>query len=93
MNIKGVLTHYSSKRDVYGNVYHAATLDLGTDKRAVGTGHIPNLDTQDCREVLHWHVERHEIPIREYNRLTKDWPYVGCGWEEIKGNLLKQLGK
>mgnify|MGYP000888536125 FL=1 len=88
--IMGVLTIYHSRRDMYGNVYYAVS--LANDQFEVvasGTIAADNVDTRDCREQLGWHIERVEMPIRDYNRLVKKWPHYGCRWEEIKQHLVK----
>ncbi len=90
MPINGVLTIYHSRRDMYGNVYYAVSLSNDRfDVVARGTIAADNVDTRDCREQLGWHIERVEMPIRDYNRMVKTWPHYGCGWDEIKSNLVK----
>ena len=87
----GALTVYNSKGDMYGNCYFAVELDTGASAPLVH-GHIgtcSNVNTRDCRENLHWHIAEVELPIRQFNRLTKDWPYAGCGWPEISAFLRK----
>lgn len=91
MKIKGVLTILSSKRDKYGNVYYAVRLQTDWDKVAHGTICADNVSTLDCREVMNWYVDRVSLPIREFNSIVKAMPHIGCTWEEIKNNLLKQL--
>lgn len=62
-----------------------------TNRRVVARGTIAadNVNTLECREQLGWHIERVEMPIRDYNRLVKVWPHYGCGWDEIRSNLVK----
>ena len=90
--MKAVLTIYNSRRDMYGNVYHAVSLHSQATQPAEGatlngTIAAENVDTRDCREVLDWYIERRELPIREYNRMVKGWPHLGCRWSEIKAHL------
>lgn len=85
--MKAVLTIYNSRRDMYGNVYYAVSLHSYGGEPVNGTISADNVSTRDCREVLDWYVERQELPIRQFNRATKDWPYFGCGWEDIRRNL------
>lgn len=90
MPINGVLTIYHSRRDRYGNVYYAVSLANDRfDVVARGTIAADNVNTLECREQLGWHIERVEMPIRDYNRMVKKWPHYGCGWDAIKSNLVK----
>lgn len=89
MTINAFLTVYHSRRDVYGNVYHAITWrDADTGQAVSGTISADNVSTVDCRENLKWHVSYEELPIRQFNRLTKGWGYLGCTWEDIKQALI-----
>lgn len=90
MRINAFLTIYNSRRDVYGNVYYA--VELTDEGRTLGHGLISadNISTIDCRERLLWHIQRQELPIRQYNRMVKDWPYIGCTWNDIEANLQQQ---
>lgn len=89
--MKAILTLYSSRRDLYGNCYYAVEVYTEKGKSARGTINAPNIDTRDCREKLKWWVRPQELPIREFNKFTKGMEYIGCGWDDIKANLLKQL--
>ena len=87
--MKAVLTIYNSRCDKFGNVYYAVRLHGQKDRAEVcGTISADNVSTIDCREVLDWYIERQELPIREFNRLTKGWPHLGCCWDEIKAALV-----
>lgn len=90
MRINAILTIYNSRRDIYGNVYHA--VELTDDGHTLGHGTISadNIDTRDCRERLFWYIQRQELPIRQYNRMTKNWPHLGCSWEDIEAALQVQ---
>lgn len=89
--MKAILTLYNSRRDVYGNCYYAVEACTEKGKSARGTISAPNIDTRDCRENLKWWVTQQELPIREFTRFTRGMEHIGCTWEDIKANLLKQL--
>ena len=89
--MKAILTLYNSRRDVYGNCYYAVEVIGFNRKTARGTIGAPNIDIRDCREQLKWWVPQRELPIREFNKFTKSMEYIGCSWDDIKANLLKQL--
>ena len=81
-----LLTIYNSKRDIYGNCYWACKLThLGTDL-SQGTLDANNVQTTRLRELGIEYTEC-ELPIREFNRLTKGWQYLGCQWEMIAERL------
>ena len=81
-----LLTIYNSKRDIYGNCYWACKLThLGTDL-SQGTLDANNLQTTRLRELGIEYTER-ELPIRDFNRLTKGWQYLGCQWGMISERL------
>lgn len=81
-----LLTIYNSKRDIYGNCYWACKLThLGTDL-SQGTLDANNVQTTRLRE-LGIEYTTQELPIREFNRLTKGWQYLGCQWEMISERL------
>lgn len=85
-----LLTLISSKRDVYGNCYHAVQLSDHGKVLAQGTAYAPNANTYEVRESLKWETATKELSIREFSRLTKEWPYFGSSWNDIKANLLKE---
>jgi hypothetical protein len=89
--VKMVLTIYNSKRDVYGNVYYACKLTNLGKIFAQGTLTANNINTLDIRENLKWEQVTIELPIREFNKLTKTWPCFGCKWENIRSNLTVQI--
>ena len=91
--MEAILTIYNSRRDIYGNVYHAVSLHSqatppAADAILQGAISADNVSTLDCREKLDWYIERQELPIREYNRMVKGWLHLGCTWPEIKAKLL-----
>jgi len=92
MQINGFLTIYNSRADMYGNRYWALLLfNPDTGHEAHGTISAENVQTQEAREVLKWHITRTELPIREFNRLTKKWPHLGCQWDTMRDLLVQQL--
>lgn len=90
--MKAILTIYNSKRDTYGNVYYAVSLHDYGGPSVTGLIQPDNVSTRDCRECLDWYIERQELPIRAFNSLTKDWPYLGCTWPEIRAALHTRAG-
>ena len=86
-SIKAILTVINSRGDMYGNRYWAMYLTRADGKLlGFGSGYAPNLSWRDTQK-LGWHVENHELPIREFNRRTKGWPYIGSDSEEMIRNL------
>jgi hypothetical protein len=91
-------TIYYSRRDIYGNVYWAMAVERASDgKTAHGTisGGESNC-TWALRALAEKHEAEekhtvHELPIRQYNRMVKDWPYIGCTDDEIIPNIEKQF--
>ncbi len=96
--IKALLEVIYSKRDMYGNCYWAGQLTETSTGKVVsftisgGEGNITG-----AASVLYgfgsqaWTTMETMLPIREFNRLTKKWPYFGCPPEEIAGNIKKAL--
>jgi hypothetical protein len=92
MNVEGFLNIYNSKADIYGNRYWACELVRESPTGSIqthGTIGCDNVNTIDCRENMKWVIYREELPIRQFNRLTKKWKHIGTDWEEIKANLMK----
>ena len=92
MQINGILEIINSRRDTYGNCYFAFKYtDTATDQTVSATvsgGHsniasIPFYLHGGSFEPRDIHVYDTELPIREFNRLTKSWPYAGCVPEEL----------
>jgi len=94
MQVNGFLTIYNSKTDIHGNRYWAVMLfNPDTGQEAHGTISAPNVDTREAREELKWHINCEEFSIREFNRLTKHWPHLGCQWETMRDLLVQQLDR
>lgn len=85
--VNAILSVINSRSDIYGNRYWAMSLRHISGKMlGAGTVCADNVPWF-ISEGLGWHVERHELPIREFNRVTKGWSHAGCGIGEIVKNL------
>lgn len=79
--IKLIITTYTSKRDVYGNCYHSAVFTstaTGDSFQVRETGGDSNAAHFARKAGLDWteiSSSQSVLPIREYNRLVKAWPY------------------
>lgn len=67
-----LLTIYNSKRDTYGNTYWAFQLTHFGKILSNGTVAGNNFNTRELYEKGIEYVFQ-ELPVREFNRLTKDW--------------------
>lgn len=91
MSIRAILTVYTAARDRNGNCYHSAEYTDTASGATVrfrdigGSGNMDNLPAlmgltlPGYTSLIDWdqvRMDRQTLPIREYNRLTKDWPYV-----------------
>lgn len=85
--IKAILVVLNSRSDMYGNRYWAMSL-MRPNGKILGAGTVcaDNLPWH-IAQGLGWHVVRHELPIREFNRHTKGWSHAGCSTDEIVKNL------
>lgn len=81
-----LLTIYNSKRDIYGNTYYACQLTHLGAQLSQGILDANNVDTRQLRE-LGVEYTTCELPIREFNRKTLGWQYLGCRWEMIAERL------
>lgn len=89
----------NSKCDIYGNRYFSMIVTNNlTGKIAKGkiSGGESNC-TYAMRQLSgNWEefsYDTKEMPIREYNRLVKDFPYIGCTQDEIIKNVNDQWNK
>jgi hypothetical protein len=96
---KYIITKINSRSDMYGNRYWAVeATNLKNDKQVQGRVGANNIDGVGQYWDVYdgWdrsiHFQERELPIREFNRLTKNWPYFGSDTEEIAANLRKGLG-
>lgn len=96
------LNAYNSRRDFAGNCYWAFTFtDHATGKVVRGTisGGESNIKgiTFGWSEKNEWDrsiaYNHEELKIREFNRLTKGWPYAGCPCEDIANFIRSELAK
>lgn len=99
MKLTATLNIFNSKRDLNGNCYWAFEfVDHETGVKVQGTG-----DTESnvssitwewseprewCRSIM---VNRQELGIREFNRLTKHWEYAGCGSADLAKWIKRKL--
>lgn len=94
--IKAALECINSKRDRAGNCYWAFRYtDNETGLQVCGTvsggesnisGMLRHIATTCKDGMTDWdsvHYTRQEMPIREFDRMVKDWPHAGCLPEEL----------
>lgn len=85
--LTGRLEALHSKRDINGNTYWALRFtDYATGRTVCGriSGGESNINAirmgwtvpGEWDRSIEWVI--HELPIREFQRTTKDWPYLGC---------------
>jgi hypothetical protein len=89
--IRATLEAINSRRDRSGNCYWAFRFtDLESGQVVEGRicggesniyGIRCNLWTQTWDQSIQFSTT--ELPIREWNRLTKEWPYAGCTSEDL----------
>lgn len=99
MKISVIANIINSRRDIYGNCYYAMTVTntlTGASAHGTISGGESNC-TYAIRKLVEFYFPEteyqyytKELPIREYNRLVKDWQYIGCTPEEINKNILNQ---
>lgn len=89
--MKGLLTVYSTKRDVNGNVYYAVEVWTAQGTHARGAIGTNNIDVTDCFDKLQWWVNYSVLPKREFKRFKSTMPYLGSTWADVKKSLLAQL--
>ena len=82
-----LLTIYNSKRDYYGNRYWAyefSNLGKTISKGKIDADNFPTLELR-AMGIEYTHIE---LPIREFNRFTKNLEYHGCHWEDIRKHII-----
>lgn len=104
-NIAYYLHVYYSKRDQAGNCYWAFTMvDTKAGREVSGTisGGESNIDSirydwdgkgngwEGGCSVLR--IASVEMGEREFNHMTKDWPYAGCTREDLQAFIRKGFG-
>lgn len=99
-SIKGILVAINSRRDRNGNCYWALRYtDTATGRQVVGTvsggeSNIRGISYQmngGSWEPRNIYFETQELPIREFDRLTKTWPYAGCQPEALAAFIQTSL--
>jgi hypothetical protein len=100
--LHGRLEAHRSRRDINGNTYWALRyVDYATGCEVVGTisGGEGNINAIrmgfsapgewdrgiECITVEHG--------IRDFNRLTKDWPYLGCDPDELRAAIKSKIAE
>ncbi len=88
MKIRGILIIYTSARDRNGNCYHSAQYtdtdtgafvrfrDVGGESNMRGLARLLGFGDYDSDHI---YSDHQVLGIREYQRLTRDWPYNGNG--------------
>jgi hypothetical protein len=90
----------NSKMDVNGNRYFSLLITRTSDGKTAkgkisgGESNCTYAMRQLCGESWdNFRYTRVELPIRDYNRLVKNWQYLGCTAEEIIKNANEQFDK
>jgi hypothetical protein len=107
MKITATLEATHSRRDSYGNTYWALRWvdhETGRETRGTVSGGKSNIyailrETPAAKVANDWdrsvRFEVAELPIREFNRMTKGLPYAGCTpaslWAFIERELSKEI--
>lgn len=81
-----LVTIYSSKRDIYGNRYHAIELSRLGQVLTHGRFDYGYINFGDLYSKGIEITEK-ELSIKEFKRYVKDLPYFGYRWEDIKEGL------
>jgi hypothetical protein len=95
MTPRAILTIYNSRANIYNNRYfYFSWTDITTGQTVTATnsgdnaGHIYHAMHLDCREVI---TRRIELPIRQFNRNTRDMPHAGCNHEHLAAYITRKL--
>jgi hypothetical protein len=98
--IKWILEIINSKRDLNGNCYWAfVAVETATGKQCVGSISGGESNILAARRYLPGVTEPSsnvryscaEMPIREFNRRVKGWPYAGCCPDAIAQFITENL--
>lgn len=90
--INGILECLNSKADIYGNRYFAFRYtDTATGKTVSGKisggqsniSSIPYYLHGESYEPRDIYYTNEELPIRQFNHLTKQWSYAGCQPQDL----------
>ena len=96
--IKMIAQVTKSKVDFYGNSYYFATItDVEKGKSATGilSGNESNISLALKTSGLEWGefvVNLSELPIRQFNKMAKGLPYMGCESNQIIEFCNRQWG-
>ena len=102
MEIYATLEIINSRADIYGNRYWAFRYtdhDSGNSVEGTISGGESNINAIRLHmgRVDGWdagiNTRRTELKIREFNRLTKDWPHAGCNPEDLANFIKERLAK
>ena len=100
MKIQILIHAVHSKRDSYGNVYWAAYVtEVATGKTVAFTvcGGESNIRGIAFERSGEWKNDYYftvsELPIRQFNKQTKNLPYGGCTPKELWEYVKKELAK
>jgi len=94
-----IVIHYNSKRDINGNCYWAARITRTRDGKSIElkTPHYSNLNSamKDFTggEWGRFYETTRELSIRDFNGMTKSWPYFGCTSIDIVPAIKKAFRK
>jgi hypothetical protein len=82
-----------SKLDINGNSYYSAIV-TNNETSATAYGQI---DSESNLTIMlskfypgEYQYNITELPIRQYNKAVKTYPYIGCLPNEMHDNILKQ---
>lgn len=98
--LTGRIEALHSRRDRFGNCYWALRYtDYGTGRTVVGTvsGGESNINAirQHLTDVDGWDSSIEsmtvEMPIREFNQLTKNWAHAGCRPVDLADFIRREL--
>lgn len=98
-SVKSFLTIYNSRRDFAGNCYWAFQWVRVRDGKTIGatiSGGESNISAIVREMGMDWEevrTQRVELPIREFNRVCRPWPYAGCCPCDLAAWLKAQLRK
>jgi hypothetical protein len=101
MNVTYFLNAYHSKRDRSGNVYWAFTFIDADTQKIVAEGTVSGGES-NIRSIMFgfsspdkWDrsilFDDTEMPIRQFDRMVKEWKYAGCTREQLQSFIKSNL--
>jgi hypothetical protein len=99
MPVKVILETLYSRRDKSGNCYFAFRYtDAASGKQVVGTASGGESNVRSMLRPLGLDSEEvystiKDLGIREFNYLTRNWPYAGCTAEQVAAFVQAKLAK